>query len=364
MRKARFILPLVLLIAGLVVFVPRVAAPHLPFPHEHIPYVVCPPIRVDGTIEIGEYPGSHTDPTTGITVYWAHDGTYLYVGLVSPGTGWVGIGFGPSNTGMDGANMVMGYVDQQQVLVLSDHVGVGHGHFDDKTREGTNDILLSAGTESAGQTVIEFIFPLDSGDPNDHSFVAGGTYGVFFAYHESADDQSTFHTAFSQTLSVFVETGVELVPMDTTLVLSLPENPDEGEPFLVTAIVKNEDGNSVRDGAVFFFLDTRFGPLRMGFAMTDAEGTASLEYQLPLSGEYHLQAFYYGGATETRVLGESNSTATLFVEERAGPETSPTLVEQLAASTPLLVAAAILLVFGTYGFVAYQVLKIRTEEDE
>ena len=64
------------------------------------------------------------------------------------------------------------------------------------------------------------------------------------------------------------------------------------------------------------------------------------------------------------MLGESNSTATLFVEERAGPETSPTLVEQLAASTPLLVAAAILLVFGTYGFVAYQVLKIRTEEDE
>src|SRR4030067_516656 len=50
---------------------------------------------VDGVVNPGEYAGTFTDPVTGIAVSWVHDDVNLSVGLVSPGTGWAGIGVGP-----------------------------------------------------------------------------------------------------------------------------------------------------------------------------------------------------------------------------------------------------------------------------
>lgn len=42
---------------------------------------------MDGIIKAEEYSGFYLDDNTGLTMYWEHDGTNMYIGLISPGTG-------------------------------------------------------------------------------------------------------------------------------------------------------------------------------------------------------------------------------------------------------------------------------------
>ncbi|MFH0849094.1 MAG: DOMON domain-containing protein [archaeon] len=170
-----------------------------------IPYVEKSKVAVDGTIASGEYQGLFLDIKTNITVCWEHDGTNLKIGITSPGTGWVGIGFGSKGVEMDDANMILGYVDSTGGLVLSDEIGVGRRHYPDLSRGGKDDILAKAGTQKDGKTVIEFITPLSSGDQLDHSFRPGSMYGFFLAYHATAKDSSSHHTARSDSLDLHIQ---------------------------------------------------------------------------------------------------------------------------------------------------------------
>lgn len=170
-----------------------------------VPYKEDSNVVTDGLIGPDEYGGLYNDTSTHVVVYWEHNGTHINVGLVSYGTGWVSIGFGSKNVGMDGANIVIGYIDEEGELVLTDEVGVGRNHFPDVEKGGRDDISAKAGSEEEGQTIIEFVFPLVSGDGLDHNFVVNRTYGFFLGYHESAKDLSTYHSARSDSLGLFIE---------------------------------------------------------------------------------------------------------------------------------------------------------------
>jgi hypothetical protein len=177
-----------------------------------LPYVEDSSVVVDGSIETGEYGETYRDSATGIDVHWEHNGSHLRVGLVSPGTGWVSIGFGPRGTGMDGANIVIGYVDEEDGLSIIDEVGIGLNHFPDNEKRGEDDISEATGSIHEGQATLEFVFPLSSGDSLDHSFRANRTYGFFLGYHESARDTSTIHTSRSDTLDLFIEPAPQAPP--------------------------------------------------------------------------------------------------------------------------------------------------------
>ncbi len=178
-------------------------------------------VVVDGSLEPGEYGETYQDPATGIGVYWEHNGSHLRVGLVSPGSGWVSIGFGTRGTGMDGANIVIGYVDDG--LVIVDEVGVGWNHFPDSEKGGVDDISEASGSIHEGQAILEFVFPLSSGDSLDHRFRANMTYGFFLGYHESAKDGSTIHTSRSDTLDLFIEPAPQAPP---------DQNPPRSEVYI------------------------------------------------------------------------------------------------------------------------------------
>jgi hypothetical protein len=151
---------------------------------------------VDGVVSPGEYVGSFTDPVTGIAVSWVHDDVNLSVGLVSPGTGWAGIGFGPEGVLMDGSNIVIGYV-LGATTVISDEYGVGLNHIADIGLGGRDDILERAGSEASGKTTLEFRIPLDTGDTYDIALRTGKTFSLLLAYHDTADDLITLHTIAS-----------------------------------------------------------------------------------------------------------------------------------------------------------------------
>lgn len=169
-----------------------------------IPYDENPDAIIDGVVQIDEYPAGFHDSTTTMTTHWVHNGTHLFIELISPGTGWMSIGFGPSGGGMDGSNIIIGYVEEGNTVTVIDEVGVGRNHFPDTSRGGTDDVRVAAGTAD-GETVIEFIIPLNSGDQLDQALQMNRTYGFFFAYHESNKNLSAIHTAFSETFDVLIE---------------------------------------------------------------------------------------------------------------------------------------------------------------
>ncbi len=149
-------------------------------------------VTVDGRITDGEYENSVD--VAGVAVSWAHDGQHLAVGLLSPGTGYVSIGFDPVQR-MDGANFILAAVDGEEV-VTRDDIGTGpFAHRADTDREGTDDILEAAGAETETGTTIEFVIPLDSGDEQDKPLVPGRTYTILVGYHASSDSFSAKHSA-------------------------------------------------------------------------------------------------------------------------------------------------------------------------
>lgn len=146
---------------------------------------------IDGTIVAGEYP--HEISVAGVDVYWANDDVQLRMGLVSPGTGYVAIGFDPDRQ-MEGANFIIASMHEGVLTIRDDYGHEPQAHMEDTARGGQDNILSAAGNEWPDQTVVEFIIPLDSGDTTDKPLLPGHEYTVLLAYHSLLDDFSNRHT--------------------------------------------------------------------------------------------------------------------------------------------------------------------------
>jgi hypothetical protein len=171
---------------------PVAAADPIPEP-ANLPPVeqVSPMPIVDGIIHTGEY--AHAMEAGGFHVYWSSDSIVLRIGLLSPGTGYVAIGFDPDQR-MQGANYIIGTVRNGRTEIRDDY-GMGPlTHGSDIENGGTDNILAAAGRELDGQTTLEFVIPLDSGDPFDKPLTPGGTYDVLVAFHDTSDSFSTRHS--------------------------------------------------------------------------------------------------------------------------------------------------------------------------
>ena len=150
------------------------------------------PPAADGTIGLGEYGHFLVDDQTGMSLYWQNDLTTLYVGLVSPGTGWAAVGFGAAST-MAGANILIGAV-KDGVLTLRNDFGSGPiTHTPDKAPA----ILQRGGTEVDGKTILEFAIPLAGSDPQHATLAPGQDVTVILAFHATSDDLAVKHTARS-----------------------------------------------------------------------------------------------------------------------------------------------------------------------
>ena len=147
----------------------------------------------EGLIYANEYRNSLYNPATGMSLFWQNDATNLYVGLVSPGTGWAGVGFS-NRSGKPGTNIILGAVSNGTVTI-EDHYGVTKElHLPDKT----SSLLAIGGSETNGETTLEFVIPLASGDSQDVTLVPGQTVAVILAYQATQDSFTALHTTYSQ----------------------------------------------------------------------------------------------------------------------------------------------------------------------
>ena len=146
---------------------------------------------IDGTIVSGEY--AHEMTIAGVDVYWTNDAYRLRMGLVSPGTGFVAIGFDPDRQ-MEGANFIIASMHEGELTIRDDYGHEPTSHMEDTARGGEDNILAAAGNQWPDQTVVEFIIPLDSGDTMDKPLLPGHQYTVLVSYHSMFDDLSNRHT--------------------------------------------------------------------------------------------------------------------------------------------------------------------------
>jgi hypothetical protein len=123
---------------------------------------------------------------------WTIEGDHINVMLSAKTTGWVSIGFDPESV-MQGANIIIGTVEEGK-LKVEDHFGnKKRGHKSDEALGGSNDILNSSGSEENGVTTISFTFPLDTGDKYDKAINPKGTGRVMLAYGTGKNSFKTRH---------------------------------------------------------------------------------------------------------------------------------------------------------------------------
>ena len=145
---------------------------------------------VDGVIGDFEYPVFHRIGDMGL--YVDNDLEFGYFALNSPGSGWVALGFSPTDFHMGANFLFFSVVDGE--MVVSDEYGVSQFvHESDLVLGGSLDIVDYAGVEDQG-TVVEFMFRLNSGDDYDTVLEIGKSISIIVAYNEIEDNFQTKHS--------------------------------------------------------------------------------------------------------------------------------------------------------------------------
>ena len=143
---------------------------------------------------------SETTTKIGITLRWKVVETNLDVIVSAPTTGWIAVGFDPTNK-MKDANVIIGYVKDDEVFLRDDYAHTPTGHKADDKQGGEDNILLKEGKESEGVTEINFVIPLDSKDKYDRTLVSGKKYKVILAYG-TRDSFTVYHTRNRTTVEI------------------------------------------------------------------------------------------------------------------------------------------------------------------
>ena len=138
----------------------------------------------------------------GFTLNWATvAGDMLSVKLSAPTTGWLSVGFDPTQQMLD-ANIIIGYVESATPVLRDDFGWQTTSHRADTLLGGTNDVTIDGGTEASGTTQIEFTIPLNSGDPKDRELTVGNVYTVIFARSENGEDNFTAPHAITSSAQI------------------------------------------------------------------------------------------------------------------------------------------------------------------
>ena len=116
-----------------------------------------------------------------ITFQWRIDGDQLEGILSAPTEGWVAVAFNPTEM-MQGANFIIGYVQDGQGYIRDDYGSWLTSHVSDESQGGTQDVVLITGEEKNGRTTLRFTLPVDSADEYDGKLNIGGTNTILLAY--------------------------------------------------------------------------------------------------------------------------------------------------------------------------------------
>ena len=147
----------------------------------------------------------HEVEDNGVQMFWKVTDSELHIKIIAETTGWVGVGFNPTEQ-MKDANYIIGYVKDGEAVV---HDHFGHekwNHREDTALGGSRDLTVVGGEEKDGRTTLEFSLPLDSGDDYDAVIDGQGKTVLLLAYGGSRDSLRSMHR-YRTTLTIRLAEG-------------------------------------------------------------------------------------------------------------------------------------------------------------
>ncbi len=148
------------------------------------------PLSMDGSSD--GYPNAPIE-SAGASIYLAYDDDFIYVLLEAEVEGWLSVGINESGGGMNGANMVLGYLTEEGEPAFRDDAGVGRNH----SEAGVTVLEQPYFDRSDGTTVLEFAYPIafpaDEGY-NVEEILPGETYSLIVGLNSSSDDINNIHS--------------------------------------------------------------------------------------------------------------------------------------------------------------------------
>ena len=171
---------------------------------------------VDGVVTEGEYAHMYHDELIGMMLRWQAVDDVMYIAMIAPATGWVGLNFMPMDGTIHG-DTVIGYVDvETQETFMSDQVAPGDAHFphfDDRQHGGETSFIEIGGSEKGGVTIIEFSRALMTGEPTDAPFMDMGLM-TMISFHPTADDYVSYHSEWYNVITINYVSGEVMGAMD------------------------------------------------------------------------------------------------------------------------------------------------------
>lgn len=148
------------------------------------------PLTIDGSS--AGYPAPPIE-AMGAMVHMAHDGDYLYLHFELAVDGWVSVGFNRTGGGMDGANMILGYLDGASPAYRND-AGRGRNHAEIESPAVDQFYFAVDG----GTAIMEFSYPLAFPEGQGFSLeglTPGEQYTLILAAHSSSQDIDRTHSS-------------------------------------------------------------------------------------------------------------------------------------------------------------------------
>lgn len=142
-----------------------------------------------------------------MTFDWSVKGDQLAVKLAAPTTGWVAIGFNPTEK-MKGANIIIGYVKDGKVEISDDFGTTAIRHAADTSQNGKENVTIVGGSEQGSTTTLEFSLPLHSEEATDGTTIdPNADTVIILAYGPDMDSFKTKHK-YDKTITVNLGSGV------------------------------------------------------------------------------------------------------------------------------------------------------------
>jgi hypothetical protein len=142
-----------------------------------------------------------------MTFDWSVAGENLAIRLSAPTTGWVAVGFHPTDM-MKDANLIIGYVKEGKVEITDDFGSQPTLHTNDTKKGGQENVTVIGGSETGNTTTVEFSIPLNSGDANDGVIDPKADTVVMLAYGPDRDSTKLKHQ-FVKTVTVNLGSGAQ-----------------------------------------------------------------------------------------------------------------------------------------------------------
>ena len=156
-----------------------------------------------GAVHGGNY--QHSLKIDRISFDWSVVGDTLAVKVAAPTTGWVGVGFNPSDM-MKDANIIIGYVKDGKVEISDEFGARVTQHLPDDKSGGTFNLTVVGGSEVDDTTTLEFTLPLNSGDAKDRVIDPKADTRVMFAYGPDHDSMKAKH-GYARTVTINLGSG-------------------------------------------------------------------------------------------------------------------------------------------------------------